>query len=75
MVCVSVRKDNPQALESGLSKYRRKTIKSLVYCTSIHLHFVHCEAVDVIHCNINDGCNLSHLQSAKSQTSLIISTI
>ena len=42
MSCTSVWEDNPQ---------------SLSYCTSMSLHFVHCEIVDVKHRNINKKRN------------------
>ena len=49
MVYASVREDNLQALANILSpvQTQRHTITS--YCTSMLLHFVHCEIFDIKH--------------------------
>ena len=49
MVYASVRDDN--------RPYRRKTIQKHIYCTSMHLHFVHCEIFEVKQWYINERCN------------------
>ena len=60
MVCAYVREDNPGALASGLSPVytQNYTITALLpHCTSMHVHFVHCEIFDVEHWNITQRCN------------------
>ena len=48
MVCASVREDNPRALARGLSfVHMHKTMQLRSYCTSMHVHDVHCEIFDV----------------------------
>ena len=48
-VCAFVREDNPRASAEtrGLSPYIHTTIQQLSYCTSMHVHTVHCEMIDV----------------------------
>ena len=49
-----VRKDNPRAETSGfISRIDAQTIQLHSNCTSMHLHIVHCEILDVKQWDIN----------------------
>ena len=45
IVCAYVREDNPPALASGLYPVYAHN-HTTPYCTSMHVHFVHCEISD-----------------------------
>ena len=50
MVCAYVREDNPRDLASGLCPVHTHNY-TITCCTSMDLHFVHCEIFDIKHLN------------------------
>ena len=53
IVCASIQDDNLQALAIGLSPAQtQKTYNNFSYCTSMHLHFLQYEILDLIYLSL-----------------------